>query len=411
MNVCLLCSDVEVPLLGDEGCSVKLRQFADTLVDAGHEVTVICSWLGEGADWPTAARVHELGPDGPDWAALQADPAVAGAHLGRDLHSLVFNHWLLRQGRALLADSPPDAVYERYALFGWAGAMLARELGARHALEVNGPLCQEQDGYSEFVLTDAASALEAHAFQAAGAVVAVSPWVRDFAIERGAAAEDVHLLPNGVAPLFAGSFDGRAVRGRLGLGDRPVVGYVGSFQHWHDVRGLVEAFAGLRALEPRAALLLVGHGPGREAAEAAVAEHGIAGDVVFTGHVQPADVPDHIAAMDVPVVPYRATADFYFSPLKLFESMAVGRPTVAAAIGHLGEAVEDGTTGVLYQPGSAAALRDAVVGLVRDRERAERIGAAGRAVVLARHTMAANAARALELARVPRAPAALAEAL
>ena len=402
MNVCLLCSDVEVPLLGDEGCSVKLRQFADTLVDAGHEVTVICSWLGEGADWPTAARVRELGADGPDWAALQADPEVADRHLGRDLHSLMFNHWLLRSGRALLADNPPDVVYERYALFGWAGAELARELGARHALEVNGPLCQEQEGYEEFVLTCAATALEAHAFSAAGAVVAVSPWVRDFAVERGAAPEHVHLVPNGVAPLFAGCFDGHAVRQRLGLGDRPVVGYVGSFQHWHDVRGLVDAFAEVRSSDPRAALLLVGHGPGREAAEAAVAERAIAGDVVFTGHVKPADVPEHIAAMDVPVVPYRETADFYFSPLKLFESMAVGRATVAAAIGQVAEVVDAGVTGALYEPGSRIGLVDAIAWLLADRERAARIGAAGRERVLERHTMAANARHVLEIAQVPR---------
>ena len=410
MRVCLLCSDVEIPLLGDEGCSVKLRQFADTLIAAGHEVTVVCSWLGEGADWVSDADVHELRANGPDWAALQADPAVAEAHLGRDLHSLMFNHWLLRAGRDLLAGSPPDVIYERYALFGWAGAELARELGARHALEVNGPLCLEQEGYSEFVLTDTAAGLEAQAFRAAGAVVAVSPWVRDFAVDRGADPGDVHLVPNGVAPLFERRFDGRTVREQLGLGDRPVVGYLGSFQHWHDVRGLIDAFADLRSREPRAALLLVGHGPGREAAEATVAAHGIGDDVFFTGHVQPESVPDHIAAMDVPVVPYRPTADFYFSPLKLFESMAVGRPTVAAAIGQVTEVVEPGENGVLYEPGSRGGLVDAIAGLLADAERAASIGAAGRARVLERHTMAANAARALKIARPPHAPAPLVEA-
>ena len=410
MRICLLCSDVEIPLLGDEGCSVKLRQFADTLIDAGHEVTVICSWLGEGAEWPTAARVHELACGDPAWMALQEDPAITAGHLGRDLHSLTFNHWLLVRGRELLAAEPPDVIYERYALFGWAGATLARELGARHALEVNGPLCLEQDGYEEFVLTDTAAALEAEAFRAAGTVVAVSPWVRDFAIERGANPAGVHLVPNGVAPRFAQPYTGRSARERLGLTGRPVVGYLGSFQHWHDVRGLIDAFTDLRAFEPRAALLLVGHGPGREAAEAAVAERHLGDDVFFTGHVQPASVPDYIAAMDVPVVPYRPAADFYFSPLKLFESMAVGRPTVAAAIGQVTEVVEPGVTGLLYEPGSRSGLLASIAWVLADRERAEAIGAAGRDHVLRHHTMAANAARVLEIAQVPRERAPLVEA-
>jgi glycosyltransferase involved in cell wall biosynthesis len=185
------------------------------------------------------------------------------------------------------------------------------------------------------------------------------------------------------------------MRARLGLADAPVVGYVGSFQDWHDVNGLVDAF---RSLPSDARLLLVGHGPGREAAHEGVAELGLADRAVFTGHVPPEEVPELIAAMDVAVAPYREQSDFYFSPLKLFECMAAGTATVAAAIGQIGEVVDSGVNGLLYEPGDSRGLAAAIATLLDDRALARSIGEAGRDLVLSRHTMAANAERAVALA-------------
>ena len=388
MRICFLCTDVDIPLLGDEGCSVKIRQFCDTLIDQGHEVVVLCAWRGESRSAHTAAPIHVIEPE-PAWRALESDPAVAGADLDRDLRSLLANHWLLDTGRRLLADDPPDLVYERYALFGHAGAMLARELGSAHLLEVNGPLCDEQEGYQKFPLVQTARALEGEILRTAGAVVAVSPWVRDFARRQGA--RTVHLVPNGVAPQFEVAPE----RKELGLGDAPVVGYVGSFQHWHDVDGLVDAFSGLA---PEARLLLVGNGPRREQVQERVAALGLGDRVRFTGHVPPEDVPGLVASMDVAVAPYRATADFYFSPLKLFECMAVGTPTVAARVGQIADVVDDGVDGVLYAPGDTGSLRSAIGRLLSDRAHAGAIGAGGRRLVLERHTMTANAERVVALA-------------
>jgi glycosyltransferase involved in cell wall biosynthesis len=142
----------------------------------------------------------------------------------------------------------------------------------------------------------------------------------------------------------------------------------------------------------------VGHGPRREEVRRRAVALGASDRVHFTGHVPPEEVPALVASMDVAVAPYRATADFYFSPLKLFECMAAGTPTVAARVGQIADVVDDGTDGVLYEPGDAASLRAALERLLADPARARAIGAAGRRLVLARHTMAANAERVVALA-------------
>lgn len=401
MKICFLCADVDIPIMGSEGCSVKIRQFCDTLIDQGHDVSIACAWIGESDGAHTKARVEEIRPNGSDaavWSALESEPAVTEANLERDLRSIMINGWLRTHGRDVLGAAKPDLVYERYALFGHAGAELARELGAAHLLEVNAPLCREQEGYEKFPLIRTAEAVEGEILRSAGTVVTVSAWLAEFALQHGVERDRVEVMPNGVAPYFAGTFSGAEVRARLGLDERRVIGYLGSFQPWHDLDGLVEAFARVRQSDADVRLLLVGGGPEREAIARKVESLSLSEDVVITGHLPPDEIPEHIAAMDVAVSPYASRADFYFSPLKLFECMAVGTPNVAARVGQIEEVVDDGETGLLYPPGDSAALARVLRRVLNEPGHAQTVGAAGRQKVLAEHTMAANAERVVGLA-------------
>jgi glycosyltransferase involved in cell wall biosynthesis len=58
--------------------------------------------------------------------------------------------------------------------------------------------------------------------------------------------------------------------------------------------------------------------------------------------------------------------------------MAVGLPVVAASVGGLAEVVADGHSGTLVPPDEPEALADALAELLKDPDRAARMGAAGR---------------------------------
>ena len=62
------------------------------------------------------------------------------------------------------------------------------------------------------------------------------------------------------------------------------------------------------------------------------------------------------------------------------EAMAYGRPVVAAAVGGLVDAVDDGVTGLLVPPREPAALRTALEMLLADAELRLRLGASARVV-------------------------------
>ena len=84
--------------------------------------------------------------------------------------------------------------------------------------------------------------------------------------------------------------------------------------------------------------------------------------------------------MDVTTVPYQPIEDFFFSPMKLFEGMAVGRPTVAANLGQIPEIVRHGETGVLaLSRGTIGSSARVVETLLQDRPLATRIGTASSA--------------------------------
>jgi glycosyltransferase involved in cell wall biosynthesis len=72
--------------------------------------------------------------------------------------------------------------------------------------------------------------------------------------------------------------------------------------------------------------------------------------------------------------------------------MAVGRPVVAAPVGAIPEAVVDGETGWLVEP-VAGAVASRLETALRDRERARRMGQAGRRRVEAQFTPSHRAAR------------------
>jgi glycosyltransferase involved in cell wall biosynthesis len=102
---------------------------------------------------------------------------------------------------------------------------------------------------------------------------------------------------------------------------------------------------------------------------------GIAPRVHFLGWR--GDVADVLRAADVMVLPSRAEG----LPLAILEAMACGKPVVATRVNGVPEAVIDGRTGILVEPGDDKAIAGALVRLLDQPEVAKRMGAEGRRFV------------------------------
>lgn len=146
---------------------------------------------------------------------------------------------------------------------------------------------------------------------------------------------------------------------RAAFGERPVVGFVGSFQKFHGAALLAEMALAVGVARPEARFLFVGDGP--EAAAVRERTAPLGARMWFTGRVPHERVPALVAGFDVGVLPETA---FYASPLKVIEWMAAGKAVVAPGYGPLAEVLADGETGLLFPPRDRDALVAAVLRLI-----------------------------------------------
>ena len=163
---------------------------------------------------------------------------------------------------------------------------------------------------------------------------------------------------------------------------------------------LVEAFAALAPIHPRARLLLVCSDPARPNPDRAVhswvsgARRAAALNVMAAlereGRLERHPLGDRDALYrtfypraDAFVMPSHAEG-FGFTNV---EAASCGLPVVSSTAGAIPEAVRDGETGLLVPPGDVPALLAALTRLLAEPLLAARLGAAGRADFLARFTL------------------------
>jgi len=104
-------------------------------------------------------------------------------------------------------------------------------------------------------------------------------------------------------------------------------------------------------------------------------------------------------ACDILVAPHVPLADgseFFGSPTKIFEYMAMGKGIVASRLGQIGEVLVDAETALLVEPGQVEELREALVRLVGDEKLRKALGVRAREVAERQHTWTHNAQRVLD---------------
>jgi glycosyltransferase involved in cell wall biosynthesis len=171
-----------------------------------------------------------------------------------------------------------------------------------------------------------------------------------------------------------------AVRGRLGIPEDGVAGLmVATVNRQKGIWVGLEAFARLADRWPGLHLVVVGDGEDRPRLEAGLAGRPHAARVHWIGAIPFEDTAPYYAAGDLLLYPTLRAEGL---PTALMEAMAVGLPVVATDRGGIRSAVRPGETGVLVPGPDAAALADAVAGLLADPARRTRLAGQARALAV-----------------------------
>jgi glycosyltransferase involved in cell wall biosynthesis len=366
----LLVNDYGTPSGGAEILTLALR---DALARRGHDVRLLTS----------RARPLPLPVEG-DYVCFGTTSRLRGA-------VQTLNPFAARALRRALAGFDPDVVHVRMFLTQLSPLVLRELHGRPSLLHVetvrpicpsgskllpSGATCSARSGWvcrgclpaQDWPLLMLQMALWRRWRPVFDRIVANSHWTGRRLEEDGLPVDEV--VWNGVP----------VVPPRAALAPVPTLAFAGRLAPEKGLDVLLRAFARVRERLPAARLVIAGDGPGRDALAQRLSALGQEGHVERLGHRPRAELDARLGSAWVQAVP-----SIWEEPFGLVapEAMMRGVAVVASDAGGLAEIVEDGRTGRLVRRGDADALAAALLGILSDRELAERMGRAGRERALA----------------------------
>jgi len=365
------------------GAATHINGFVNAAVELGAQVNVI-------------SNDHIAGLDEKRLTLIDPEP-VGATRAAFDLrNNLIFSAGAVKE----IERSPADFIYQRYGRFTWAGVEASIRTGAPLFLEYNGSEVWIGKHWDMSGMLPLLERFERLNLSAAARIFVVSDVERRNLIRAGIPDEKIVVNPNGVdVETFRPGVGGAAVRDDLEIKpDQTLAGFVGTFGPWHGVLTLAEAITMLPE-DCDVRFLLVGAGRFRDEVERLIRAAGKEQQVIFTGHVNHHRVPALLDACDIllsPHVPLEDGSEFFGSPTKLFEYMAMGKGIVASRLGQIGYVLKDEKTALLVEPGNAKQLAEAILRLDNSRELREKLGLAAREAAIANHTWKINAQRVLD---------------
>lgn len=363
------------------GSTIKGIKLMEALRACGHEVKIY--WRKDQPSNNGDAAIH-----------VQSRTRQAlKRYLDRLLHEpnqLLSNLRYQREEERLIAADKPDLLISRLDVYLFSAVRLAQRLRLPLVLEVDSPEAYEFRKFSTryWRLPRVLESIEAYNIQNADACVTVSNKLADYFQTQGVSQERMHVISNGAdLTKFNPNLPSAEVRAKYGLQNAIVIGFIGSFHYWHGVENLIALIKTATANNAAVKFLMVGDGGAlKPQLQKFVAENNLAQRVILTGHVAHDEVGKHVAAMDIVLAPYPPLEFFYYSPVKIYEYMACGKPVLSSRLGQIEEIITDGANGFLAQPGDNADYNRKLARLIADVNLRQRVGAEAYQTIVRQHT-------------------------
>lgn len=313
-----------------------------------------------------------------------------------EIFELAFNLIAVIRLRKTVKEKNITLIYERYSLFMFSSVWWAKRHNLPIVLEINDS-CQVQRVRS-LTFKKLAAKIERWIFKNATGLVFISTRFKEVAEQAYGDIANSVVSPNAadLDKFIIDEASGAALRSKLGIEDKIVLGYVGAFVHWHGIDWFVDLACQRLKATPELVLLLVGDGVAFEGIKNRVIEAGVESQVILPGKVPHHEVSSFLSAMDLGILP---DSNDYGSPMKLFEFMAMGKGMIAPDFSPIAEVVQDNETSWLFPAGDRQACIDKVFSIVNDKKAHKTVGINARAYIERERQWKHNAEQLLSLVK------------
>ncbi len=302
------------------------------------------------------------------------------------------DNWFFNRSLTRKASEVDAEVYEAHAVsgYGFPKALKKRGIQKPFIHTIHGVLADEYEqakksGYESFRGRIANSfmyrlaKLEKQMAHDATLIVTISNYsVEKIQRHYGIEPQKIRIVPNGVdVEKFKPIQNSNELRHQFGLGNGPVVLFVGSLIPRKGLPYLVEAAKKIVKEQPDITFLIVGEGPLKQQTTASIEAANLSVNFKFLGALKDDTLNAAYNCTDMFVLPSIQEGQ----GIVLLEAQASGKPIVAFDIGGVNEAVRNNETGLLVKRGNTDELADALLRFLSDDALREKMGANGRKFV------------------------------
>lgn len=243
---------------------------------------------------------------------------------------------------------------------------------------------------------------ETEAMAASDHVIVLNEQLKADISSRGIPTDRISVVPNAVDPeRFPILRRDESLAARWGIRpDDVTLGYISSLVPYEGIDCLIRAIAELASEGTALPALVIGDGESRHGLENLARRLGVGDLVTFTGRVPHDEILSYYSLIDIFVIPRTSDrVSQLVTPLKPFEAMATGRALVVSGVAALREIIDEGVTGISYEPENPLALARVLKRLATDERLRAQLGFEAAARVREQHTWQSNALRYLEIYR------------
>ena len=301
-------------------------------------------------------------------------------------------------------------IYQRHTLLNCTGVLLSMLKKVPLILEYNGSEVWADENWSRKTIVSLhwlKRKVEEFNLCYAQYIIVVSEALQEELITRGIRADKILVNPNGVDTDLLDPDklvqDRERIREQLGIEQKFVFGFIGTFSVWHGIEMLGMMIPAIIKQQPSAHFLLIGDGPLKESLYNTLTKNNVdPGCFTFAGLIPQDKARGYLAACDAFLSPTQPNADgsrFFGSPTKLFEYLSMGKPVIASDLEQLAEVIKPAITlsndvgevnqevGFLAQPKNVQDFIHAACLLASyDEKKRATMGSNARQKAIAKHT-------------------------
>jgi glycosyltransferase involved in cell wall biosynthesis len=307
------------PFFQPRGTPFSVLHRLKALSHLGYKIDLLTYHLGE-----------DVAIDGVAIHRIPKVPFINKIAIGPSKSKVVLDVYLYCKARRMLTSGNYDLIHSHEEA-GFFAARLARKFNTLHLYDMHSSLPQQLSNFKfskSKMLVSAFENLEARTIDGADAVITICPELYAYVKERFP--QKFNLLIENVADnslVFGSRVETNAIRQQLKTNGEAVILYAGTFEPYQGIDLLIQSSAKVIANNKHVRFVLVGGKPEQvNQYKKMVSELNLDDHFLFTGSVQPEEVPAYIEACDVLVSPRVAGNN---TPLKIYSYLRSGKPIVA----------------------------------------------------------------------------------